>query len=94
MDLAAAKPGLGIFKPRAIAVGAAAAEEHNPACSNAQFRKMLLAKGKGQGTPAGAQQDAAGKQPGGSRGPGGKDAPGASKPAPDDSKAAPGAATG
>ncbi len=92
MDLAAAKPGLGIFKPRAVAVGAAAAAEHNPACSNAEFRKMLLAKGKGQGTPAGAQQDAAGKQPGGSNG--GKDAPGASKPAPGDSKAAPGAATG
>lgn len=50
MDLqsGASKPGLGFFKPRAVAVSNT--EEHHPARTNDEFRKMMLAKKKG---PAG-----------------------------------------
>lgn len=50
MDLqsGASKPGLGFFKPRAVAVSNA--EEHHPARTNDEFRKMILAKKQG---PAG-----------------------------------------
>jgi hypothetical protein len=44
MDLQATnKPGVGLFKPRAVAVSS---EEHNPVRTNDEFRRMLLAKKK------------------------------------------------
>ena len=44
MDLQAGnKPGLGLFKPRAVAVSS---EDHHPVRTNDEFRKMLLAKKK------------------------------------------------
>lgn len=77
MDIKSNKPGLGIFKPRAVAVGAAAAEEANPPRSNAEFRKMLLAKGKGSGGPPAQDSAGGGNPPGGES----KGASGEAKPA-------------
>lgn len=61
MDLAsgASKPGLGFFKPRAVAVSSA--DGHHAARTNDEFRKMLLAAKKpAAGEAAGQGSGAAG----------------------------------